>query len=86
MERVNKKVTVHLDEKQTITELSQIVQRYDSEIILKKDVQGSWYEVNLKSFLGLINLRLQNGDTLLVECVGQDAEAAFKEIEDFFSE
>ncbi|WLR48993.1 hypothetical protein LC065_07480 [Halobacillus litoralis] len=39
-EKVSKDVTVHMKETQTIMELSQIIQRYDSEIILKKVVQG----------------------------------------------
>jgi phosphocarrier protein HPr len=82
-EKVSKKIQVQVKETQTIMELSQIIQRYDSEILLKKNVQGSLIEANLKSFLGLINLRLQDGDEITVECVGSDAEQALEEVENF---
>jgi phosphocarrier protein HPr len=82
-EKVSKKFQVQVKETQTIMELSQIIQRYDSEILLKKNVQGSLIEANLKSFLGLINLRLQDGDEITVECVGSDAEQALEEVENF---
>ncbi|TGB02937.1 HPr family phosphocarrier protein [Halobacillus salinus] len=85
MDAIRKNVTVHLDEKQTIIELSGIVQRYDAEILIKKEVQGSWYEVNLKSLLGLINLQLQNGDVILLESKGKDQQQAIEEIESYFS-
>lgn len=82
-EKVSKDVKVHMKETQTIMELSQIIQRYDSEIILKKVVQGSVHEANLKSFLGLINLRLQEGDEIEVTCIGADAAQALGEVESF---
>lgn len=85
MESLKKTITVHLDEKQTIVELSSIVQRYDAEILIKKDVQGSWYEVNLKSILGLINLQLHNGDVIHLESKGKDQQQALEEIESYFS-
>ncbi|CDQ18894.1 phosphotransferase system HPr (HPr) family [Halobacillus karajensis] len=81
--QVSKNVKVHMKETQTIMELSQIIQRYDSEIILKKVVQGNIHEANLKSFLGLINLRLQEGDEIEVTCIGTDAAQALKEVETF---
>jgi phosphocarrier protein HPr len=82
-EKVTREVKVHMKETQTIMELSQIIQRYDSEIILKKNVQGSIHEANLKSFLGLINLRLQEKDEIEVTCIGPDAEQALQEVENF---
>ncbi|MGP4059080.1 HPr family phosphocarrier protein [Halobacillus litoralis] len=82
-EKVSKIVAVHMKETQTIMELSQIIQSYDSEILLKKNVQGSVIEANLKSILGLINLRLQEGDEVEVTCVGTDAEQALAEVENF---
>lgn len=82
-EKVTKEVTVHMKETQTIMELSQIIQSFDSEIILKKNVQGSVIEANLKSILGLINLRLQEEDKVEVTCIGADAEQALKEVETF---
>ncbi|MGA9287885.1 MAG: HPr family phosphocarrier protein [Anaerobacillus sp.] len=81
--KVEKKIPVYMKESQTIIELSQIIQQYDAEIILKKNVNGSLIEANLKSFLGLINLRLHDGDEIVVECVGEDAEEALREVETF---
>ncbi|UOQ45071.1 HPr family phosphocarrier protein [Halobacillus salinarum] len=82
-QKVNKTMNVSIQESQTIMELSQIIQQYDSEIILKKNVNGSLYEANLKSLLGLINLQLHDGDEVIVECIGEDAEDALKEVEAF---
>ncbi len=75
-----------MTESQTIIELSQIIQQYNAEILLKKNVNGSLIEANLKSFLGLINLRLHDGDEIIVHCVGEDAEQALREVEAFLSE
>ncbi|WP_283152577.1 HPr family phosphocarrier protein [Guptibacillus hwajinpoensis] len=83
--KVEKKIPVYMTESQTIIELSQIIQQYDAEIILKKNVNGSIIEANLKSFLGLINLRLHDGDEIVVECVGEDAKEALSEVELFLS-
>ena len=83
--KVEKKIPVYMTESQTIIELSQIIQQYDAEIILKKNVNGSIIEANLKSFLGLINLRLHDGDEIVVECVGEDATEALSEVELFLS-
>ncbi|MFK3959908.1 HPr family phosphocarrier protein [Guptibacillus hwajinpoensis] len=83
--KVEKKIPVYMTESQTIIELSQIIQQYDAEIILKKNVNGSIIEANLKSFLGLINLRLHDGDEIVVECVGEDAKEALSEVEVFLS-
>ncbi|WP_226658862.1 HPr family phosphocarrier protein [Pseudalkalibacillus hwajinpoensis] len=84
--KVEKKIPVYMTESQTIIELSEIIQQYKAEIILKKNVNGSLIEANLKSFLGLINLRLHNGDEITVECVGEDAAEALSEVELFLSE
>ncbi len=81
--KVTKTIQVFIKESQTIMELSQIIQQYDSEILLKKNVNGSVIEANLKSFLGLINLRLHDGDEVIVECIGEDAEQALGEVEAF---
>ncbi|MFC7062160.1 HPr family phosphocarrier protein [Halobacillus seohaensis] len=82
-QKVSKTIKVYIKESQTIIELSQIIQQYDSEILLKKNVNGSIIEANLKSFLGLINLRLHDGDEVQVECIGDDAADALKEVEKF---
>ncbi|SEA76430.1 phosphotransferase system HPr (HPr) family [Thalassobacillus cyri] len=85
MQELSKKVIVHIDETQTIMELNQIIQKYEAEILIKKNVNGSIIEVNLKSFLGLINLRLHNGDELYVYCSGPEASEAMKAIEQFLN-
>lgn len=76
---------IHISEKQTITELSQFILRYDAEIYLSKLVGGSPVEVNLKSFLGLILLQLKDGDKVLVRAVGSESPEAVKKIQEFFS-
>lgn len=78
-------VKVYLSENKTIVDLSQLIQKYDSEIYLKKIVNGSVIEVNLKSFLGLINLQLRNGDEIEARAEGNDGHEALEEIERFFS-
>ncbi|WP_345243150.1 HPr family phosphocarrier protein [Pontibacillus salipaludis] len=85
MEQVSESITVNIDETQTIIELSNKIQRYDSEIYLEKNVEGSMVEVNLKSFLGLINLRLKNGDRLLIRCEGRDCPEALEEVKQWLT-
>jgi phosphocarrier protein HPr len=80
-----KDVTVYLSENKTIVDLSQLIQKYDSEIYLTKIVNGSVFEVNLKSFLGLINLQLRNGDEIKVSVEGEDSRLALIEVIRFFS-
>jgi phosphocarrier protein len=78
-------ITVNISEEQTITELSQLIQPYHCEIYLKKLVRGTVIEVNLKSFLGLITLQLRNGDRLTVRAIGEDSEAALREVVEFLT-
>ncbi|MYL32036.1 HPr family phosphocarrier protein [Pontibacillus yanchengensis] len=85
MSELSKVITVNIDETQTIIELSNKIQRFDSEIFLKKYVDGSMIEVNLKSFLGLINLRLTNGDEITVRCIGEDSEEALNEVREWLT-
>ncbi|KGP72825.1 HPr family phosphocarrier protein [Pontibacillus yanchengensis] len=85
MSELSKVITVNIDETQTIIELSNKIQRFDSEIFLKKYVDGSMIEVNLKSFLGLINLRLTNGDEITVRCIGDDSEEALNEVREWLT-
>lgn len=85
MNESSKQITVNIDETQTIIELSNKLQRYNSEIYLKKNMGGSVIEVNLKSLLGLINLQLTNGDNLTIRCVGDDHEDALQEVEDWLT-
>lgn len=85
MPEQSKDITVNISEEQTITGLSQLIQPYYSEIYLKKLVRGTVVEVNLKSFLGLITLQLQNGDRLTVRAIGEDSEEALKEVIEFLT-
>lgn len=85
MGEIVKIVTVNISEAQTIIELSQLTQKFDSEIYLKKEVNGSIIEINLKSFLGLITLNLQNGNKLQIRTVGEDCEQAMDEVESYLS-
>lgn len=80
-----KEIIVNISEDQTITDLSKSIQPLKSEIFLKKQVRGMIVEVNLKSFLGLITLQLQNGDKLYIRAVGEDCEVAVAEIEKYLT-
>ncbi|NYF23789.1 HPr family phosphocarrier protein [Sporosarcina sp. JAI121] len=87
MERsVSKTIVVNISENVTIVEVSKATQKFQSEIYLKKNVDGSIHEINLKSFLGLITLQLRNGDNLVVSAVGKDCEKALKEVVDYLCE
>ncbi|MEW9053273.1 MAG: HPr family phosphocarrier protein [Neobacillus sp.] len=81
----SKTITVNISEKITIVEVSKATQKYESEIYLKKNVNGTIHEINLKSFLGLITLQLKNGDVVAVSAVGDDCEEALKEVVDYLS-
>lgn len=81
----SKNIIVNISEKVTIVELSKATQKYQSEIYLKKTVNGSQHEINLKSFLGLITLQLKNGDQLTITTVGDDCEEALAEVVKYLS-
>lgn len=85
MKECNKNIIVNIEENQTIIELSKKLQPYKSDIFLKKVFRGSVLEINVKSFLGLITLHLENGDSLTVRAVGDDCEEALEEVAKFFS-
>lgn len=83
--RVSKTITVNITEDVTIVEVSKATQKYNSEIYLKKVVNGTPHEINLKSFLGLITLQLKNGDKLTIEAEGNDAQAALDEVANYLA-
>ncbi|MBP1949776.1 HPr family phosphocarrier protein [Virgibacillus litoralis] len=85
MNEITQEVVVNITEEETIIELSQLTQKYHSEIYLKKIVGGSVLEISLKSFLGLITLQLQNGDHLTVRVIGEDSKEAIDEVVRFLS-
>lgn len=82
---ISKEIVVHITEQQTIIELSQLIQPFQSEIFLTKLVNGTLVDVNLKSFLGLINLQLGNGDQLTVRAEGNDCKAAIEKVIDYLT-
>lgn len=82
---VSKEITVNISENVTIIEVSKATQKFEAEIYLVKNVNGSIHEINLKSFLGLITLQLRNGDQIRVSAVGEDCEEALKEVVAYLS-
>jgi phosphocarrier protein HPr len=84
-ECATKRLIVHISDDVTIVDISKATQKYDSEIYIHKDVNGTPHDINLKSFLGLINLRLKNGDEISIKAEGSDCEEALNEVVQFFS-
>ncbi|WP_175614662.1 HPr family phosphocarrier protein [Piscibacillus halophilus] len=85
-ESISQTIKIQLSDAQTIMDLSQLIQKYDAEIFLKKNVHGSMMEANLKSILGLINLQLQGKDEVTVVCEGPDAKEALEALKDFLKQ
>ncbi|UOR10226.1 HPr family phosphocarrier protein [Halobacillus amylolyticus] len=85
MKESKQEIIVNISEDQTIIELSDRLQPYESEIFLKKIYQGSIYEINLKSFLGLITLKIKNGDKIWVRATGTDCEEALQSVVDYLT-
>ncbi|MEW9671718.1 HPr family phosphocarrier protein [Ammoniphilus sp. 3BR4] len=79
------KTVVNLSEDHTIIELSQILAQFESVVIIKKNEGAFYKEANLRSVLGLISLRLQNGDNITIEGTGKDEEAAVEAVARFIS-
>lgn len=84
-ECATKKIVVNISDDVTIVDISKATQKYESEIYIHKNVNGTPHEINLKSFLGLINLRLKNGDEVMIKAEGGDCEEALNEVVQFFS-
>lgn len=81
----SKEIVVNISENVTIIEVSKATQKFKSEIYLKKNVNGTLHDINLKSFLGLITLQLKNGDHLTVSATGEDCEEALNEVVSYLS-
>ena len=81
----SKEIIVNISENVTIIEVSKATQKFKSEIYLKKNVNGTLHDINLKSFLGLIILQLKNGDHLTVSAIGEDCEEALNEVVSYLS-
>ncbi|MFB4165362.1 HPr family phosphocarrier protein [Alteribacillus sp. JSM 102045] len=82
---MEKEITIHISEDQTIIELSSLLQPYRAEIYLQKRDESNIVEVNLKSFLGLITMRLQNGDKVNVRTEGEDAQSALEAVVNYLT-
>ncbi len=85
LEESKKRITVHIDETQTIIELTGKLQQFNSDIYLQKVMRGNVLEANVKSFLGLVTLHLENGDSISVRAVGEDCEEALEAVVDFLT-
>ncbi|WP_174729113.1 HPr family phosphocarrier protein [Mesobacillus harenae] len=81
----SQKIIVNISESVTISEVSKATQKYHSDILLEKTVNGIPHEINLKSFLGLITLQLKNGDSINIKAIGEDCEEALAEVVDYLS-
>lgn len=81
-----KDIVVNISDKVTIVEVSKATQKFESEIYLKKNLNGTPHEINLKSFLGLITLQLRNGDHLNIRTVGEDCKEAMEDVIGYLSQ
>ncbi|MFC4323655.1 HPr family phosphocarrier protein [Litchfieldia salsa] len=77
---ISKNIIVNISENMTIVDLSNLTQKFHSDIFLTKTVNGVIHDINLKSFLGLITLQLKNGDSILVRVEGDDCDKAIDEL------
>ena len=59
----------------------QIASKFDSNVTVLKDKE----KVNGKSIMGILMLAAQCDSTVLLEVEGDDAEQAFKELEEFLT-
>lgn len=85
MKESKKNIVVNIKESQTIMELSEKLQPFTSDVYLKKIYLGNVLEVNVKSFLGLITLHLENNDSISVRAVGEDCEEVLEVVVNFFT-
>ena len=85
MEERKESIVVNIGENQTIIELSEKLRHFNSDIYLKKIFRGNVMEINVKSFLGLVTMHLENGDSVIVRAVGDDCEEALKEVVKFLT-
>lgn len=78
-----RKAIVNLSEDKTIVELSQILSSYQATVIVKKNEGAFYKEANLRSVLGLVSLRLKNGDHITIEATGEEAKQAVEAVSQF---
>ncbi|RSL35347.1 HPr family phosphocarrier protein [Salibacterium salarium] len=85
MEEFKEDIVIQIDEKQTIVELSQMLQPFKSEVYLINRSEGHVVEANVKSLLGLVSMHIQNGDQVTVRAVGSDAAEAARKVIGFLT-
>ncbi|MFZ4451495.1 HPr family phosphocarrier protein [Salibacterium aidingense] len=85
MEEFQKNIIIQIEEKQTVIELGQLLQPFKSEVYLMNRSEGHVVEANVKSLLGLVSMRIQNGDQVTVRAVGSDAEEAAAKVINFLT-
>lgn len=78
-------IIINLSEKQTIIELSQALTPYKADVYLINEAGGNLYEANVKSMLGLVTLRIKNGDRVKIRATGSDAQEAMERAVQYFS-
>lgn len=81
---MEKAVTIRLSgelEARPIAMLVQVASQYDSSIYL----QSEGRRVNAKSIMGMMSLKLKNGDEVTVSAEGSDEEKAIEGIEKYLS-
>jgi len=81
---IKKPVTVKLDDGLDARPIALLVQeasQYDSQIYIEVENK----KINAKSIMGMMSLKLSNGDDLTVVADGSDEEAAAQGIEEFLS-
>ena len=67
--------------KNQIAELVQIACKYDSHI----EIEGEGKNINAKSIMGMMTLRLQAGDEVMVRADGEDEDTAIEGIEKYLT-
>ena len=85
MDEAKKVITINLDEKQTIVELSQLLSPFKSEVYIMNRTGGHVIEANVKSLLGLVSMQIQNGDEVTLRASGSDAEEALEKVVQFLT-
>ncbi|PYZ95597.1 phosphocarrier HPr family protein [Alteribacter lacisalsi] len=85
MEKHTAEITINLNEKQTIVELTQLLAPFKSDVYLVNRSGGNVVEANVKSLLGLVSLRIGNGDRVTLRAEGSDAEEALGKVVQFLS-
>ncbi len=85
MEKATAEIVINLNEKQTIVELTQLLAPFKSDVYIVNRSGGNVVEANVKSFLGLVSLRIGNGNRVTVRAEGSDAQEALNKVVQFLT-